>query len=111
VFAPEKLVDEAVKTASKIASMSQPMVQMAKEAVNQCKWFDGAIVVLTRLIAFELSLSSGLLFERRLFHSTFATASDYNIPYNTTTNQPANPTDGPNGRHGCLCGEKKAKVY
>ncbi|RKP08078.1 enoyl-CoA hydratase protein [Thamnocephalis sphaerospora] len=58
VFAPEVLVDEAVKTASKIASLSQPMVQMAKEAMNQ---------------SFEQSLANGLLFERRLFHSTFGT--------------------------------------
>ncbi|KAI8867441.1 ClpP/crotonase [Ramicandelaber brevisporus] len=58
VFPVEALVDEAVKTAGKIAAMSQPMVQMAKEAVNQ---------------SFELSLQQGLLFERRLFHSTFGT--------------------------------------
>ncbi|KAJ1906660.1 putative enoyl-CoA hydratase, mitochondrial, partial [Tieghemiomyces parasiticus] len=58
VFPPEQLVDEAVKTANVIAQHSQPMVQMAKEAVNQ---------------AYELSLASGLLYERRLFHSTFGT--------------------------------------
>ncbi|KAI9599463.1 putative enoyl-CoA hydratase precursor, mitochondrial [Syncephalis fuscata] len=57
VFPPEKLVDEAVKTASIIASRSQPMVQMAKEAVNQ---------------SYETSLGAGILFERRLFHSTLA---------------------------------------
>ncbi|RKP38305.1 enoyl-CoA hydratase/carnithine racemase [Dimargaris cristalligena] len=59
VFPADKVVDEAVKTAGKIAEHSRPMVQMAKEAVNQ---------------AYELNLSSGLLFERRLFHSTFGTA-------------------------------------
>ncbi|KAM3579653.1 putative enoyl-CoA hydratase, mitochondrial [Umbelopsis sp. WA50703] len=58
VLPADQLVDEAVKTAEKIASMSQPMVQMIKESINQ---------------SFELSLSSGLLFERRLFQSTFGT--------------------------------------
>ncbi|KAI8058147.1 ClpP/crotonase-like domain-containing protein [Syncephalis plumigaleata] len=56
VFPTDKLVDEAVKTASIIASRSQPIVQMAKEAVNE---------------SYEMSLGAGLLFERRLFHSTF----------------------------------------
>jgi len=58
VFPPEQLVDEALKTASKIAEYSQPAVQMAKECVNQ---------------AFEMSLEKGLLFERRLFQSSFGT--------------------------------------
>jgi len=52
------LVDEALKTAAKIASMSRPIAMMAKEAVNG---------------AFETTLSEGVRFERRLFHSTFAT--------------------------------------
>lgn len=58
VFPADKVVEEAVKTASKIAEFSQPAVQMAKEAVNQ---------------SFEMSLDRGLLFERRLFQSTFGT--------------------------------------
>jgi enoyl-CoA hydratase len=53
------LVAEAVKTAQKIADLSAPVVMMAKEAVNR---------------AFETTLSEGVRFERRLFHSTFATA-------------------------------------
>jgi enoyl-CoA hydratase len=52
------LVEEAMKTAVKIASMSRPSVIMAKEAVNR---------------AFETTLAEGVRFERRLFHSTFAT--------------------------------------
>ena len=52
------LVEEAMKTAAKIAAMSRPSVIMAKEAVNR---------------AFETTLSEGVRFERRLFHSTFAT--------------------------------------
>jgi enoyl-CoA hydratase len=57
IFEPEKLVDEAVKLAQSIANFSSPVVQMAKEAVNQ---------------AYESTLDQGLLFERRLFHATFA---------------------------------------
>jgi enoyl-CoA hydratase len=53
------LVDEAVKIAETIASMSLPSVLAAKEAVNR---------------AFETSLAEGVRFERRVFHSLFATA-------------------------------------
>jgi len=53
-----ELVEEAVKVADKIAGLSRPVVFLAKEAVNT---------------AFETSLSQGIHFERRLFHSTFAT--------------------------------------
>ena len=53
------LIDEAVKTAKAIASLSRPAVLMAKESLNR---------------AFESSLAEGILFERRTFHSTFATA-------------------------------------
>jgi len=53
-----ELIDEAVKVADKIASLSRPAVLLAKEAVNA---------------AFETSLSQGIHFERRLFHATFAT--------------------------------------
>ncbi|MFA5119537.1 enoyl-CoA hydratase [Zavarzinia sp.] len=52
------LVDEAVKVATVIAEKSQPIVRMAKQAVNR---------------AYETTLLEGVLFERRLFHSTFAT--------------------------------------
>ncbi|KAJ2160051.1 putative enoyl-CoA hydratase, mitochondrial [Coemansia sp. RSA 552] len=58
VFPPEALVEEAIKTATKIAAKGAVSVQMAKEAVNH---------------AYELNLSSGLHFERRLFQATFAT--------------------------------------
>lgn len=37
VVPAEELVDEAVKTGEVIASMGQPSVQMAKEAINKCK--------------------------------------------------------------------------
>lgn len=53
-----ELIDEAVKVADKIASLSRPVVLLAKEAVNA---------------AFETPLSQGIRFERRLFHATFAT--------------------------------------
>lgn len=38
VVPADQLVDEAVKTAGKIASMSQGSVQMAKELINKCKY-------------------------------------------------------------------------
>lgn len=53
-----ELIDEAVKTAEKIANLSRPVVMLAKESVNR---------------AYETTLSEGVRFERRLFHSTFAT--------------------------------------
>ena len=52
------LMEEAMKTANKIASYSQPIAAMAKESVNR---------------AFETTLTEGLRFERRLFHAMFAT--------------------------------------
>ena len=58
VMPAEKLLDEAVAAAEKIASYSQPIVLMAKETVNR---------------AFETALAEGLRFERRLFLSMFAT--------------------------------------
>lgn len=58
VVAPEKLLDEALAAAAKIASYSQPIVMMAKETVNRAQ---------------ETSLAEGTRFERRLFLSMFAT--------------------------------------
>jgi enoyl-CoA hydratase len=52
------LMDEAIKAAETIAAMSLPAVMMAKECVNR---------------AFETSLAEGVRFERRVFHSLFAT--------------------------------------
>jgi enoyl-CoA hydratase len=54
----EKLLSEAVDVATVIASYSLPAVMMAKESVNR---------------AYETTLSEGVLFERRSFHSLFAT--------------------------------------
>jgi enoyl-CoA hydratase len=54
----DDLLSEAKAVATTISKMSLPSSQMAKEAVNR---------------AFESTLAEGLLFERRLFHSTFAT--------------------------------------
>ncbi|MBU0725562.1 MAG: enoyl-CoA hydratase [Alphaproteobacteria bacterium] len=59
VIPAAELLDEAMKTAERIASMSKPIAMMTKEAVNR---------------AYETSLSEGVRVERRLFHSTFATA-------------------------------------
>ncbi|CDZ26370.1 enoyl-CoA hydratase [Neorhizobium galegae] len=59
IVSPERLLDEAVEAAAKIASFPRAAVLMAKEAVNR---------------SFETTLAEGLRFERRLFHSLFATA-------------------------------------
>ena len=53
----DKLMDEALGVAAKIASYSLPVVMMIKESVNR---------------AYETTLSEGVLFERRLFQSMFA---------------------------------------
>ena len=57
VVAADKLIEEALSAAETIASFSLPVVMMIKESVNR---------------AFDGSLSEGLLFERRVFHSAFA---------------------------------------
>ncbi len=53
------LLDEAIELAQAIATKSQPIVAMAKEAVD---------------VAYETSLAEGLRFEKRSFYATFATA-------------------------------------
>jgi len=53
----DKLMEEALGVAAKIASYSLPVVMMIKETVNR---------------AYETTLSEGVLFERRLFHAMFA---------------------------------------
>ncbi len=52
-----ELMNEAMKAAAKICELSLPVVMMAKESVNR---------------AFETTMSEGIRFERRLFHSGFA---------------------------------------
>ncbi len=52
------LMEEAMKVAETIAGFSLPSVLAAKEAINR---------------AFESGLSEGVVFERRIFHSLFAT--------------------------------------
>jgi len=58
IFPVENLVKEAVKLGEKIANNSPLINIMAKESVNR---------------AFETTLQEGLLYERRMFHATFAT--------------------------------------
>jgi len=58
VFPPDKVLNEALNMGFAIASKSGIATRMAKEAVNA---------------AYELSLEEGCRFERRLFHSLFAT--------------------------------------
>ncbi|MEQ8282620.1 MAG: enoyl-CoA hydratase [Parvibaculum sp.] len=58
VVPADDLLDEALKTAANVAAMSLPIAMMTKESVNR---------------AYETTLSEGVRFERRLFHSMFAT--------------------------------------
>ena len=58
VVPAKSLVEDAVAVAATICEFSLPSVMMAKEAVNR---------------AYEGTLSDGVHFERRLFHSLFAT--------------------------------------
>ena len=58
VFPAKKLMDETMAIANKIAEKSALTTVAAKEAVNR---------------SYETTLAEGLLFERRLFHSLFAT--------------------------------------
>jgi enoyl-CoA hydratase len=58
VVPADDLLTEAKAVATTISQMSRSAARMAKEAVNR---------------AFESTLTEGLLYERRLFHSTFAT--------------------------------------
>ena len=59
IVAADRLIDEAVETAQKIAERSLPIAMMVKESVNR---------------SYEVSLSEGVRFERRLFQATFGTA-------------------------------------
>lgn len=53
-----ELREEALKTAQKIADFSRPVSMLVKESVNR---------------AYETTLSEGVRFERRVFHSVFGT--------------------------------------
>ena len=59
VVPAEKLLEEALAVAAKVASYSIPVLMMAKEAVNR---------------AYETTLAEGVHFERRMFHAAFALA-------------------------------------
>ena len=66
IFPTESLVNEVITIAETISSYSLPSVLMAKEAINK---------------SYEISLSQGLEYEKRLFHSLFATVhslTEYN---------------------------------
>ena len=58
VVPADELIAEAVKTAERIAGHSKLITQICKEAVNA---------------SYEMTLAEGNHFEKRLFHSTFAT--------------------------------------
>ena len=58
VVPADQLVEEAIKVAGVIAAKSRPIAMMTKESVNR---------------SYETTLAEGVRFERRLFHSMFAT--------------------------------------
>ncbi|MEL6374471.1 MAG: enoyl-CoA hydratase [Pseudomonadota bacterium] len=58
VVEADNLMQEALKSAEKIASFSQPATMMTKESVNR---------------AYETTLAEGVRFERRVFHAMFGT--------------------------------------
>jgi enoyl-CoA hydratase len=58
VVPADKLLEEAFAAANQICEYSLPVVMAAKESVNR---------------AYESTLNEGVLFERRVFHSLFAT--------------------------------------
>ena len=58
VVPDSEVVDAAMKTAGQIASYSKPVASLARDAVNRAE---------------EIGMAEGLLFERRVFHSLFAT--------------------------------------
>ena len=58
VVAADKLLEEALKTADTIASMSLTATMMTKESINR---------------SFETTLGEGIRFERRVFHAMFGT--------------------------------------
>ncbi len=57
VIPADELIDEAIRVAIQIAELSRPMIMMTKEALNR---------------SYEVPLSEGVRFERRLAHTTFA---------------------------------------
>lgn len=59
VFSKEELLEQTLQAAEKIAARSLTANMMLKETINR---------------AFEVNLTEGLRFERRMFHSIFATA-------------------------------------
>ena len=75
IFEDDELVDEALKIAQLIASKGSLSVQAAKEAVHAAE---------------ELPLQEGLRFERRLFHSLFATADQKEGMHAFLEKRPAN---------------------
>nr|XP_021548742.1 enoyl-CoA hydratase, mitochondrial-like [Neomonachus schauinslandi] len=64
IFPVERLVEEAIQCAEKIASNSKIIAAMAKESVNA---------------AFEMTLTEGNKLEKKLFYSTFATVSKHSV--------------------------------
>ena len=58
IVADKELIDEAIATAKRIASMSRPATMMVKDIINR---------------AYETTLSEGVRYERRMFQASFGT--------------------------------------
>ncbi|CEL57416.1 enoyl-CoA hydratase [Rhizoctonia solani AG-1 IB] len=58
IVPPEKTLEVAIAAGAAMASMSRPVLLMAKESVSRAE---------------DLALSEGLRFERRLYHASFST--------------------------------------
>jgi len=57
VYPQDELMDKSLEIAKEISNYSLPAIMMIKESINQ---------------SYEGSLTDGIMYERRLFHSTFA---------------------------------------
>ncbi|XP_077979972.1 enoyl-CoA hydratase, mitochondrial-like [Glandiceps talaboti] len=78
VYPTGEVLDQAIKTAEKIASQSKVVTALCKEAVNR---------------AYENTLQEGLLFEKKLFYATFATNDRKEGMEAFVAKRPANFTD------------------
>jgi enoyl-CoA hydratase len=89
VIPAAELLEEAVRTAARIAALSRPVTMSIKECVNQ---------------AYETSLASGLLFERRALHASFGLQgrregmNAFLEKRPPQFNNHVRPTDGPAGK-------------
>lgn len=76
VVPPEKTLEVAIAAGDAMATMSRPVLLMAKESVNRGKFKFQRYILYFGINAYaaeDLPLSEGLRFERRLYHASFST--------------------------------------